>query len=44
MSGTIYSVGGPFSNFATPADIPTTVFSEEGNTLEVYPGLSLIHI
>ena len=38
MSGTIYSVGGPFSNFATPADIPTSVFSEEGNTIEVYPG------
>jgi len=38
MSGTTYSVGGPFSNFATPADIPTTVFSEEGNTLEIYPG------
>ena len=38
MSGTTYSVGGPFSNFATPADIPTSVFSEEGNTLEIYPG------
>jgi len=38
MSGTIYSVGGPFSNFATPADIPVTVFSVEGNTLEIYPG------
>ena len=38
MSGTIYSVGGPFSTYATPADIPATVFSEEGNTLEIYPG------
>ena len=36
--GTTYSVGGPFSNFATPADIPLTVFSVEGNTLEIYPG------
>ena len=36
--GTTYSVGGPFSNFATPADIPVTVFSVEGNTLEIYPG------
>ena len=38
MSGTIYSVGGPFSTYETPADIPATVFSEEGNTLEIYPG------
>ena len=36
--GTTYSVGGPFSNFATPADIRLTVFSVEGNTLEIYPG------
>jgi hypothetical protein len=36
--GTTYSVGGPFSNFATIADIPDGVFSEDGNILQIYPG------
>ena len=38
MNGTTYSVGGPFSNYATPADIPATVFSQEGSTIEIYAG------
>ena len=38
MNGTTYSVGGPFSNYATPADIPATVFSQDGSTIEIYPG------
>ena len=38
MNGTTYSVGGPFSNFATPADIPASVFSELGNVIEIHAG------
>ena len=38
MNGATYSVGGPFSNFATPADIPTSVFSESGSIIEIHAG------
>ena len=38
MNGATYSVGGPFSNFATPGDIPASVFTNTGNVIEIYPG------
>ena len=37
-NGTTYSVGGPFSTYATPAELPTSVFSESGSIIEIHAG------